>query len=69
MNHLSKYLNGKQINESVEINESFNDFVQSFKEMPSINYSEIDNNARINAHDLFSFYTANIIKEEIVFIR
>ncbi len=43
--------------------------VQFFKEMPSTDKSENGSPERINAHDLFSLYTADIIKEDVIFSR
>lgn len=48
---------------------SKNGQTQFFKEMPSTDKSETGNVDRINAHDLFSLYTADIIKEDTVFFR
>ena len=53
----------------MEIKQAINTLIQPFKEMPSLNNTGRDNAERINAHDLFSLYTADIIKEDIVFVR
>ena len=42
---------------------------QSFIEDSSVNNRAQVNADRIDAHSLFSYYTADIIKEETVFIR
>ncbi len=51
---------------TVEINAVVKDFIKPFKEMPSTNKPTAD---RINAHELFSLYTADVIKEDIVYAR
>jgi hypothetical protein len=48
---------------------AFNSSDRPFKQMPSKNTDGQNNADRINEHDLFSLYTADIIKEETVFIR
>jgi hypothetical protein len=48
--------------------DGINSFIQPYKELPSDNKMGQDSD-RINAHDLFSHYTADIIREEVIFIR
>ena len=49
------------------------DNLTSFTERPSLNrYSIIETGSQskiINANELFSLFTANIIKEKVIFIR
>ena len=45
------------------------DFLQPFKELPSTIKMKSEKTERIKAHDLFSLYTANVIKEDIVYAR
>ena len=44
-------------------------FIQPFQKMPSISNMEQQMPERINAHDLFSMYRADIINREIVYAR
>lgn len=67
MNILKLRLKRNALRNIVKINNTLKSSIQPFKELPSIN--SIGQEARINAHDLFSFYTADIIKEDIVFVR
>lgn len=46
-----------------------NAHIQPFKEMPSINGTGLEAAGRMNAHDLFSHYTADVIREDIVYAR
>ncbi|HQW44785.1 MAG: hypothetical protein IPP02_15990 [Chitinophagaceae bacterium] len=69
MNNFRKRLKRKALKKNVEIKQAINTLIQPFKEMPSLNNTGRDNAERINAHDLFSLYTADIIKEDIVFVR
>lgn len=69
MNHYRKILKRNILRKSVAIDEAATSFIQPFKEMPSINKIETDSEDRINAHELFSYYTANVIKQDIVYAR
>ncbi|HSN60733.1 MAG TPA: hypothetical protein VLR49_07350 [Ferruginibacter sp.] len=69
MNNLRKRLKRKAISKGVEIKEAINTFIQPFNEMPSLNDLGKENADRIDAHDLFSYYTADVIKEDIVYAR
>ena len=69
MSNYKLSLEKKLVKKNVEIQDVINTFIQPFKQMPSVNNRNIDCPERINAHDLFSFYTADIIKEDIVFVR
>lgn len=56
------------------IKDTMNAYIQPFMQKPSSNLFGIGsvdntNEESINAHELFSHYTADIIKEEIVFTR
>ena len=59
----------KALKKRVEIKDAINTHMQPFKEMPSLNNTGRENAERINAHDLFSFYTADIIKQDIIYAR
>ena len=52
----------------IEINDNISN-IKPFKEMPSLNDSGQDCADRMNAHDLFSLYTADIINEDIIYAR
>ena len=43
--------------------------VQPFKELPPVQCSENVKDARMNAHDLFSHYTALVIGEDVIYSR
>ncbi|WP_373550069.1 hypothetical protein [Haliscomenobacter sp.] len=62
-------LKRKALNKDVQRKDAVNASVQPSKEVPSINNKAQVNADRIDAHDLFSHYTADIIKEETVFFR
>ena len=44
-------------------------YIQPFKEMPSSSTDGRESADHLNAHDLFSLYTADIIKEDTIFAR
>ena len=69
MNNLRKRLKRKAIRKGVEFKEAINSFIQPFNETPSLNDTGKENASRIDAHDLFCFYTADVIKEDIVYAR
>ncbi len=69
MNHLQKKLKRKVLRKTVEINAALKLFIQPFKEMPSTNNIDKECSDRINAHELFSLYTANVINEDIIYAR
>ena len=45
------------------------DAIVPFKEKPSLEMSDTGKNEEMNASQLFSFFTADIIKEDIKFVR
>ena len=45
------------------------DAIVPFKEKPSLEISEPGKNDEMNASQLFSFFTADIIKENMEFVR
>ena len=69
MNHLSKRLKRKVLKKTAQINDAVNSIVLPFKEMPSNNNIVRESDDRINAHELFSLYTGNLIKQDIVYAR
>lgn len=69
MNNFKIGLEKKPLTENLQLKEEANIFIMPFKEMPSTNNIEKVTADRINAHDLFSFYTADVIKEDIVYAR
>ena len=69
MSHFRKSLKKEVLGKTVEINAVVMDFIQPLKELPSTIKMESEKTERINAHDLFSLYTANVIKEDIVYAR
>lgn len=62
-------LKRKALKKAVQIKETISSYIQPFTEMPSVNHMGNESEDRISAHDLFSHYTADIIKEDIIFIR
>lgn len=69
MNTYMKRLKRRALKKNVEIKDAINTFIMPFKEMPSVNTIREEDADRINAHDLFSLYTADIIKEDVIFAR
>ena len=65
----SKRFKRKDYKQNAEIMGCATTYMQPFKEMPSVNMDNSNNTNRINAHELFSLYTANVIKEKIVYNR
>ena len=45
------------------------DAIVPFKEKPSLEMSDTGKNEEMNASQLFSYFTADIIKEDIEFVR
>lgn len=68
MNNFEINSKRKSSNKNVQSGDAVNSYIQPFKEMPSVN-TEQESAGRINAHDLFSYYTAEIIKEDIIYAR
>ncbi|MCL6258412.1 hypothetical protein M3O96_04890 [Aquiflexum sp. TKW24L] len=50
------------------LNKDADSFIQPYKELPSDSKTGHGSD-RINAHDLFSHYTADIIKENVMFTK
>lgn len=69
MENFKRGLKRKALNKDAHNKDVVNASLQSFKEAPSVNNRGQVNGERIDAHSLFSYYTADIIKEETVFIR
>lgn len=69
MNNFRRKLKRRAFKKTILIKEAVNIFIQPYKELPSMTDMGAIDTDRINAYDLFSFYTADIIKEDIVFIR
>ncbi len=57
------------INQNAQIEDAEYVYIQPFQEGPSVNIRGQESADRINAHDLFSHYTADIIKEDTIFAR
>jgi hypothetical protein len=47
---------------------SLHSYIQPFRQMPGTGNASSESD-RMDAHDLFSQYTSEIIKEDVVFIR
>ncbi|MBK9256972.1 MAG: hypothetical protein IPM42_15935 [Saprospiraceae bacterium] len=62
-------LKRKSVSNNGHIKGTDNMFIQPFREMPSVVKTGEGSVDRISAHDLFSFYTADIIKEDTIFAR
>lgn len=69
MNNNKIIFKEKAISETTQIVEAIKTFIQPFTELPQANIMGNGNVDRINAHELFSLYTADIIKEDTVFAR
>lgn len=69
MKNLKLGLKRKALNKDAYNKDVVNASIQPFKELPSVNNQVQVNTDRIDAHDLFSHYTADIIKEETIFFR
>lgn len=62
-------LKRKALKKSVHPRDALNTYMQPFKEMPSVNHIDEGGPDQISAHDLFSHYTADIIKKDTIFNR
>lgn len=69
MRNIKMRLRRKAVNKSVPSKDTINTYIQSSKEVPLVNNPGQASADRIDAHDLFSHYTADIIKENTVFFR
>lgn len=69
MNNFRRKLKRRAFKKTILIKEVVNIFIQPFQELPSLTDMGDMETDRINAYDLFSFYTADIIKEDLVFVR
>lgn len=69
MNVVKKRRKRIMVKDTFQRREGINTFIQPFKELPSVNRTNQEDSGRINAHELFSLYTADIIKEDSIFIR
>ncbi|MEP6927011.1 MAG: hypothetical protein ABI834_05210 [Ginsengibacter sp.] len=74
MSEANTFSNSKTL--GTKLNMLDNDAICPFSEKPSCDQvlqkdeiSEINISTRIHASDLFSLFTADIIKEEVIFIR
>ena len=68
MNYLKAKLKRRSLHKSiVKWKDALNSYIQPFKQMPSIH--DMGSADRITAHELFSHYTADIIKEDVIFTR
>lgn len=61
--------NRRNLNQNNQIKDVTNAHIQPPQEIPSLYNAGQENADRINAHDLFSYYTADIIKEDTIFAR
>jgi hypothetical protein len=68
MENLKNKMRNKVSKNKVQIKVAITTLIQPYNELPCDNNGQ-DGASRINPHDLFSFFTADIIKEDIVFIR
>ncbi len=68
MNLLKIRLKRNAMRNIVEMKSIINASILPFKELPSVDQT-IEDIDHLNAHDLFSLYTADIIKKEIIFVR
>lgn len=59
----------KSTNETSQFEGTNKTLSQPFNEFPTPSVVPNGNEDRINAHELFSFYTADVIREENVFVR
>lgn len=69
MNNSKSKLKRKSLNRMVLIKEPKKAYIQPFKQTPSLGGKGVENADRINAHELFEHYTAEIIKEDTIFTR
>ena len=69
MKNFERGLKRKSLNEDAHNKDVVNAATQPFNEGFSVNNRAQANADRIDAHSLFSYYTADIIKEETIFIR
>lgn len=69
MDNFKIRLKRKAFRSAVQIKDAENSFIQPYKELPSGNNFGQNNSDRMNPHDLFSQYIANIIREDVIFTR
>ncbi|HOY18405.1 MAG TPA: hypothetical protein PLC89_13955 [Haliscomenobacter sp.] len=69
MKNFKMRLRRRAVHKNAQIKEAVHASIQPSKEVPSVNNTDQENADRINAHDLFSHYTADIIKEDTIFAR
>lgn len=69
MKNIKIRLKRKTLNRTMQLKEAINAHIQPFKEMPSVNGTGLERAGRMDAHDLFSHYTADVIREDIVYAR
>lgn len=69
MDNFKIRLKRKAFRSTVQIKDAENSFIQPYKEMPSGNTFGQNIPDRMNPHDLFSHYTAIIIREDVIFTR
>jgi hypothetical protein len=69
MNPIKTRFKKRFIMRSSQAEDTVNGYIQPFKQMPCVGDKTPECVARINAHDLFSHYTVEIIKEDVVYAR
>lgn len=69
MKNSKRKLKGKILNKNTPTKDATGIYIQPFREMPSLNSTGQESEDRINAHNLFLLYTADIIKEDTIFSR
>ncbi|WP_194776261.1 hypothetical protein [Pararhodonellum marinum] len=69
MNNLKIRLKRKAFRRNVKISETENTFIRPFRERPCIEDTGQESVARMNPYDLFSSYTADIIRKDVIFTR
>lgn len=69
MNNFKVRLKKRALNKNTQVHDAPNAYMRTFKEMPSVDNTGPEHAGRINPYDLFSHYTADIIREDIVFTR
>lgn len=69
MNRFKMRLKRKPFQKIVQTEEDANAYIQPFQQMPCVGHVPQESVDRIDAHDLFSHYTVEIIKKDIVYGR
>ena len=69
MNNFSEKYNRSTPNNVAQISDAINTTILPFEETPATDKADKVEGKRLDAHELFSLYTANVINDEIIYAR